>query len=472
MKKKLLVFTLTSSLVLTPSLYYADEVEDNYSNTDQKVEAYISEKLSDDKLNGLKVYNDGNILSFSRKIKDKEGKDQLAFYNLDRRTGRFINLKDIFNQDLDYMNYLTEGLNIKPELVYENFYIKDNGDIVLIYKENDEIVERILDIDLIERFLLEGIVNRPKVVDKILDSKLKKNISLVAPELKGLNNDKFQTLINEKIETKIEEEYDLFKTEIKGKSDSEFRVNYNLNHIGEVLSLELRIYSRKPGETLGEHKSIYYNIDMEDGSKLELYDLFKDSSNYKKIINDKIKSYISGNKRYNFKGIEKNQDFYIDQQGNLIIAFPQASISKAEYGIEKFKIPMVDIKDILKDRYSDFGVFEMNKVKLGNKIIELNTPMFISEKGNLMLPLKEIMKELDYQINWNRNTRIVSLLKGDFNVGISIDSNKYILDDSFTVLNEKARSIKGESFVPRDFLEKILKYKTDSTDGVLEIKNI
>lgn len=88
-----------------------------------------------------------------------------------------------------------------------------------------------------------------------------------------------------------------------------------------------------------------YNIDKNKEELINLKDVFKEGYNYLNIINREIKKQIANNSSdyfdygKGFKGINENQNFYIDKD-NLIIYYQLYDLAPYVYGIPEFKIPI------------------------------------------------------------------------------------------------------------------------------------
>ena len=86
-----------------------------------------------------------------------------------------------------------------------------------------------------------------------------------------------------------------------------------------------------------------YNYNLLNGSKLTLKDMFKSGLDYEKIVNNFILQEISKEPELyfkgdeGFKGISKNQSFYIDNDG-IVIYFGLYEIAPYYVGIPKFKL--------------------------------------------------------------------------------------------------------------------------------------
>lgn len=108
----------------------------------------------------------------------------------------------------------------------------------------------------------------------------------------------------------------------------------------------------------------YYHLNKETGNVIYLKDLFVEGADYVTPITNYIKKQMrqqmeKGEDRVyfidsedmpeeDFKKIKKNQNFYWNKDGSLIIAFDEYEVAPGYMGSPEFKIPEEVIKDILK----------------------------------------------------------------------------------------------------------------------------
>ena len=95
-------------------------------------------------------------------------------------------------------------------------------------------------------------------------------------------------------------------------------------------------------------ETFFYNIDIETGKNLNLKDLL--GENYKDIVNEAIYNEIeerskdSDNSYFTadeggFAGLtDEFQDFYINQDGKIVIVFPKYAIAPGYMGVQEFEI--------------------------------------------------------------------------------------------------------------------------------------
>jgi len=114
----------------------------------------------------------------------------------------------------------------------------------------------------------------------------------------------------------------------------------------------------------GYEEDHFYTIDLKTGERIKLADLFKDGSDYKRVISDNIKeqmrkqmaenegvSYWLDNEEYpewNFNEITDDTSFYINENGEIVICFNEGEVAPAYMGTVEFTIPKEVVADIMK----------------------------------------------------------------------------------------------------------------------------
>lgn len=104
----------------------------------------------------------------------------------------------------------------------------------------------------------------------------------------------------------------------------------------------------------------YYHINKMTGEMVTLGDLFQKEADYKGIISEEIKSQMreqmkTSDKQYNlddemekFTSIKNNQNFYFNQNNQLVIVFDEYEVAPGYMGCPEFVIPSNILNDILK----------------------------------------------------------------------------------------------------------------------------
>lgn len=190
------------------------------------------------------------------------------------------------------------------------------------------------------------------IVDKIYKSKNDYlDINVIIPQIEGLNNEKNQSCVNDKIikwtETWISEveqiadEY--FKEGPSPIMPYQLYSRYKITNKNDIISFYIDYY-QFTGGAHGVTNRIAYNVDELTGEQLQLKDIFSNDFNYKDIINKEINIQISKDPdRYftgkdGFNGISDNQNFYVKNNG-VIIYFGLYEIAPYAAGISEFFIP-------------------------------------------------------------------------------------------------------------------------------------
>ena len=311
-------------------------------------------------------------------------------------------------------------------------------------------------------------------------------IDIKIPVIKGLKDSQYQEELNHLIKTHTEENIKKFEEDVEGlkKLDIEWKpqmiVGYDVKSCEDILSIVVDTYIFTGGAH-GSSRRDYYNIDIDKNQTIQLSDLFKDGSDFKSIINDQInneinrqikdeaKSYFTDDEK--FVTIDDSHDFYIDKDGNIVITFQPYDITPWYMGHPEFKIPNKSIAHILKDSESTAEDVNFNKITINGKEVKLNTPMFKSEKGTIMIPFREVAESLEFKVTWDGKNKVASMNKEAVSAGAYVGGDKYYFSKAFVYLEEESKLIKGTTFVPISFIEQVLQGETTITnDGMLNIK--
>lgn len=157
--------------------------------------------------------------------------------------------------------------------------------------------------------------------------------------------------INFDIEKKTDELIVQFKQEMQ---DSEFK---NLSVSSQVI-LDSKDYYvlalsalQQEGDSFTQNH--YYTMNKHSGKLLQLSELFPENADYQKLLSDEV---ISQMKAHNQKGdypyfiqdgeddqgfmeVEKNQSFYINGEGKLVLVFSQGEVAPMAQGEQQFIMP-------------------------------------------------------------------------------------------------------------------------------------
>lgn len=165
--------------------------------------------------------------------------------------------------------------------------------------------------------------------------------------------------VNRKIDAIANELIEEFKRQAEAGDEgyASLYVNYEILHTtDEYFTLKLITFQ---GAGSGYEQDYYYTIDMDTGRELKLSDLFEDGSDYITPISENIKEqmrekmadesagatyWIDIDKsdpvyEWAFEKISPDQQFYVDKDGNIVIAFGEGDVAPMYMGTQEFVIP-------------------------------------------------------------------------------------------------------------------------------------
>ena len=222
-------------------------------------------------------------------------------------------------------------VNVNPSFAQQMYDIPVIGDIAKVftvkeYHENDDL--------------------------KLINAKI--------PAIQNTGNTDLEQRINYEIMTKMNEilkeaenrasEYKEAVIATGGKEEDYVPVNIQVDYEIKYSNDDIISFVIYKSETLASAytETFFYNIDIETGKNLNLKDLL--GENYKDIVNETIykeieeRSKDSNNSYFTadeggFAGIEDEfQDFYINQDGKIVIVFPKYAIAPGYMGMQEFEI--------------------------------------------------------------------------------------------------------------------------------------
>lgn len=206
------------------------------------------------------------------------------------------------------------------------------------------------------------------IVDVITFNKIEEevdhnSINVKTPSITGLENKKLEQDLNQKY---VKESKELYKEFSNASSKKDhFSIDSDYKKVTEtptILSIQRTIERINAS---GYTQNQYINIDKENQLLITLKSLFKDDS-YINLISENIIEQMKEqmkadpNKIYwirdedlePFTHIDPNQQFYINKNNKLVIAFDEYDVTPGYMGTVEFEIPTEAISSILVgDRY-------------------------------------------------------------------------------------------------------------------------
>ncbi|NFL56254.1 DUF3298 domain-containing protein [Clostridium botulinum] len=195
---------------------------------------------------------------------------------------------------------------------------------------------------------------------KVIEEKYKPNKDYLVyyPKVKGMGDKDLEDEVNNRLKSLSEVKPIEENVQLEYNYLGDFKIEFfNKN----LLELELDGYNFHFGAAHGIPSKIYTKIDLTTGEFYELKDLFKEDSDYVKVLSDIIGQQIKNNPEYSYifpdtyNGIKEDQPFYVSQN-TLYIYFYPYEIAPYAAGFPIFKIPYKDIIDII----NEAGAFWMS----------------------------------------------------------------------------------------------------------------
>lgn len=188
---------------------------------------------------------------------------------------------------------------------------------------------------------------------------------VATPKLEGIADKKLEEKLNREFKENaktIIEKYEKDVKELKDElGEDAVHMGVNSDYIvktdnDNILAIDVYILN-----TAGSSSTVhsFYTIDKKSGKLLTLKGLFKKDADYVKVLSDYIKQEMKRendendglfelNGEWAFKSIKKDQNFYINNDGLLVICFDKYEVAAGAQGSPEFVIPNEVIKDILK----------------------------------------------------------------------------------------------------------------------------
>lgn len=189
--------------------------------------------------------------------------------------------------------------------------------------------------------------------------------SIDVPKISGLTDKKLEYKLNSEFEKEGKKLYEDFLEEMEILKSDKVQGHSLVESWYEVLTYNEDLFSVVvyTHYAQGSSNTIrkFYNIDKKNETVLSLEGMFK-NNDYINVISQNIKEQMRDNmkkdknkhywiddeiKEMNFKFIDKNQDFYINKNGELVICFDKYDVAPGYMGLVEFTIPNNVIKPLL-----------------------------------------------------------------------------------------------------------------------------
>ncbi len=187
------------------------------------------------------------------------------------------------------------------------------------------------------------------------------------PKIEGLLNKDLENKLNKELADNANTIITAFENDIRQMEelygDKNFHLSVNADYIvktnnEDILAVDF-YFTTIEASSVTSHR--FYNIDKKAGTLITLDSLFKKNADYitpiSNYILDEMKNenennggfyFLDGDEDERFTKIRKDQNFYINNDGNLVICFDEYEIAAGAQGSPEFVIPDDVIAKIVK----------------------------------------------------------------------------------------------------------------------------
>lgn len=189
---------------------------------------------------------------------------------------------------------------------------------------------------------------------------------VVTPKVEGLLNKELEEKLNKEFQENANAIICAFEKDVKELKEvygDDFHLGIEADYIvrtdnEDILAIDSYIVNTVASSST---KHSFYNIDKKTGTLIELESLFKKEADYvtpisEYIISEMRKQNEEGTGYFwtdekdidNFEKIKENQNFFINDNGNIVICFDKYEVAPGAQGCPEFEIPNEVIKNVLK----------------------------------------------------------------------------------------------------------------------------
>lgn len=189
---------------------------------------------------------------------------------------------------------------------------------------------------------------------------------IVTPKIEGLRDEELMNKINEELGNnaneliaEFEKEALLLQAEYGDDAHMGVGSDYTIRTDNDdYYAIDVYFY-KMVGSSSTTHK--FYTVDKHTGDIVTLKGIFKENADYIELISEIVKDKITKRNENGgaywveddeftegFKGIKENQNFFINEEGNIVICFDKYEVAAGSEGCPEFEIEKELIKEILK----------------------------------------------------------------------------------------------------------------------------
>ncbi|MEK5254620.1 stalk domain-containing protein [Paenibacillus sp. FSL F4-0125] len=301
-----------------------------------------------------------------------------------------------------------------------------------------------------------------KIQEKVLSTSSKYLIAdIKVPQLTGMLDKQYQDELNDIILSQAEKDLTQWEKDAAemghkaqaGKQDFHpctLNITYELKSDGTgnpagVISLKVITEGSEGGTSMPRIDT--YNVNnAAEAQRVTLSDLL--GANYKEKLDADILAEIKKDPdKYfleEYKGTFVEQSFFIEKD-DLVIVFPKYSIAPGYVGSPEFRFS-------LNHNSTDVAKLDLKKIA-----------SFTNKDGVLMLSLRDLANQLNYELKWNQATKTSELMKGAQWASVSINKDSYFIAKMAPKALGTAPVLQdNKTYVPVQFVTDILHIEVQS----------
>ncbi|ROR27493.1 uncharacterized protein DUF3298 [Mobilisporobacter senegalensis] len=234
--------------------------------------------------------------------------------------------------------------------------------IVILANSNQSIAHAMKNIPIIGA--ITNVVTFRTYKDKTKDFEANIEVPKIETDDKDENIKKAAEEVNKSVEDYTNMLIEQYETDMEA---SEGEGHYAVDTSYQVITDNDKIFTLRIDTVvaMGGSNSFskFYHIDKQSGNIFTLKDVFKENTDYIKVISENIKkqmreqmaadesiTYFFENeetKEWNFEEIKVDQNFYFNKNEELVIVFDKYEVAPGYMGMVEFTIPAEAIKDII-----------------------------------------------------------------------------------------------------------------------------
>lgn len=184
------------------------------------------------------------------------------------------------------------------------------------------------------------------------------------PKVEGLKNKETEDKLNKELSQKGEESYQKFIEQIKelegiNGENTKLAVDVTYDVVTDTEDIFALKLTKTETQASASEETKFYVIDKKTENVVALKDLFKTDEYVKRISDEVIKQmkaqmkedenkvyWVNDSDEDKFTAIAKDQNFYINKEGKLVISFNEYEVAPGYMGLVEFVIPTDTIQDI------------------------------------------------------------------------------------------------------------------------------